>query len=69
METFFTLDASPNNAARYFDVETLKPLVAFREQDLGHYIFVRAIKRRDVSHSLKRPLRPYRSFKQNTAHV
>jgi len=63
VETFFTLDASPNNAARYFDVETLKPLVAFREQDLGHYMFVRAIKRRDVSHSLKRPLWLYRSFK------
>ena len=65
VETFFTLDATPNNAARYFDVATLKPLVEFREQDLGHYMFVRAVKRRDVMHSLKRPLWLYRSFKDH----
>lgn len=62
VETFFTLDASPDNAALYFDVETLKLLVEFREQDLGHYMFVRAVKRRNVFSTLRRPMWLYRSF-------
>ena len=62
VETFFTLDASPNNAAIFFDLEMLKPLVEFREKDLGHYMFVRAVKKRDVSPTLRRPMWLYRSL-------
>ena len=65
VETFFTLDASPNNASRYYDVDMLKPLVQFRAQDLGHYMFVRAIKRHAVSASLKRPMWLYRSLHEH----
>ena len=64
VETFFTPYASPDNAARYFDVETLKPLVEFREQELGHYMLVRAVKRRNVPSSLKRPKWLYRSLEE-----
>ncbi len=62
VETFFTLDASPDNASSYFDVEKLKPLVQFRAHDLGCYMFVRAIKRRNVGPTLKRPMWLYRSL-------
>ena len=65
VETFFTLDASPNNASRYYDVDMLKPLVQFRAQDLGHYMFVRAIKRHAVGASLKRPMWLYRSLHEH----
>jgi SAM-dependent methyltransferase len=65
VETFFTLDASPNNAATFYDLELLKPLVEYREKDLGHYMFVRAVKMRDVSSTLKRPMWLYRSLSKH----
>jgi SAM-dependent methyltransferase len=42
----FTADVHPNAAASYCPLERLEPLLRFRANDLGQYIFVRAVNAR-----------------------
>jgi SAM-dependent methyltransferase len=56
----FTVDVHENRASSYLDVEKIMPLVQFREQDLGQYIFGKWRNSRDPE-----PLKPswlYRSY-------
>jgi SAM-dependent methyltransferase len=60
IEAMFTADVHPNNAAGFFPVEPVIPLLKAREQDLGQYIFVRC--RANRPSRSKKPSWLYRSY-------
>lgn len=57
----FTADVHVNNAQAFCDVEKLSELTRFREQDLGQYIFVKAVST-PTKKPTKRPSWLYRSY-------
>lgn len=57
----FTADVHANNAQAYCNLSNLVPMLKFREQDLGQYIFLKARVSNRVS-SIKRPSWLYRSY-------
>lgn len=57
----FTADVHANNAAGFYDLELISPLLKYREQDLGQYIFLKAENTIRCSPS-KRPSWLYRSY-------
>jgi SAM-dependent methyltransferase len=59
-EVAFTADAHPSHAHLDPRFEDLVPLVRFREQELGHYLFVRARRTRESREGL--PAFLYRSW-------
>ena len=59
-EVAFTADAHPSHAHVDPRYEDLVPLIRFREQDLGHYLFVRARRTREPREGL--PTFLYRSW-------
>ncbi len=60
IQAMFTADVHQNDAAQYIDIESLRGLLAFREADLGQYIFLSA---RAVGRDQgKKPSWLYRSY-------
>ncbi len=59
-EDHFTSDVHHNNAAHFTSIKKLFRLIAYRKEDLGQYIFVRA--RKAAPHPDKRPAWLYRSY-------
>lgn len=60
IDAMFTADVHHNNAAGFFAVEPLIPLLKPREHDLGQYIFVRCQAKRPSG--TKKPAWLYRSY-------
>ena len=60
IESMFTADVHQNDANNYFAVTKLQPFLKHREQDLGQYIFVKAINNRPAGR--KKPAFLYRSL-------
>lgn len=61
LEVHFTADVHANNANVYCNLNQLAPMIKFREQDLGQYIFIKAkVSKRDVPKT--RPSWLYRSY-------
>ncbi|MBD2577181.1 class I SAM-dependent methyltransferase [Oscillatoria sp. FACHB-1406] len=60
IETLFSADVHQNNAGNYIALSKLKPVLQAREQDLGQYLFVKAINSQP-GHS-KKPSFLYRSY-------
>jgi SAM-dependent methyltransferase len=59
----FTADVHANNAHAFCDVEKIAGLLKFRENDLGQYIFIKAIANTtNLEGRLKRPSWLYRSY-------
>lgn len=61
VETIFTSDVHKNQADFFYDTQALKTILAQRDDDLGHYIFVKAIKR-PGSTPARKPRWLYRSY-------
>ena len=59
--THFTADVHANNASGFYNLEFIVPLLKHREQDLGQYIFMKAINASQIS-PMKRPSWLYRSY-------
>lgn len=60
VEVFFSADVHENVSADFFALESIIPLVKFRGNDLGQYLFLRA--RNSASARSKRPDWLYRSY-------
>lgn len=60
VEILFSADVHDNISARLFSLENIVPLVKFRENDLGQYLFVRSRNSRPARS--KRPAWLYRSY-------
>jgi SAM-dependent methyltransferase len=60
VEVFFSADVHENISANLFSLQSIVPLVKFRENDLGHYLFTRA--RNSTPAHEKRPAWLYRSY-------
>jgi SAM-dependent methyltransferase len=60
VEIFFSADVHENISSSLFSVETMVPLVTFRENDLGQYLFLRASNARPAKG--RRPGWLYRSY-------
>ena len=57
----FTADVHGNNAGNFFDIKIIAPLLKFREDDLGQYIFLKALNSGPKS-TRKRPAWLFRSY-------
>ena len=57
----FTSDVHSNNSHNYFDISKIAGLIKYREEDLGQYIFIKAISSNKKSPQ-KRPSWLYRSY-------
>lgn len=57
----FTADVHNNNAQAFSDIKKFARLLRYRENDLGQYIFIKAVFRKHTS-NLKRPAWLYRSY-------
>lgn len=62
IEESFTSDVHPNDTHYYGDPERVFQLVGHRQDDLGQYIFVRAVKRGSVRPPTKKPNWLYRNY-------
>jgi SAM-dependent methyltransferase len=60
IDAMFSADVHENAADRFFPTAQASPLVKYREQDLGQYLFVRAVNIRPAK--VKRPEWLYRSY-------
>lgn len=60
VETLFSADVHGNEAANFFPLEKIAPLLRPREHDLGQYLFSRARSARPAGS--KRPTWLYRSY-------
>lgn len=60
IDNMFTADVHHNNAGQYASLSKLKPLLQYRREDLGQYIFVRALNIREAGN--KKPNFLYRSY-------
>jgi SAM-dependent methyltransferase len=60
VDIFFSADVHDNISASLFSLEAIVPLVKFRENDLGQYLFLRSRNSRAARH--KRPAFLYRSY-------
>ncbi len=61
IETHFTADVHDNNAGAYCNLDAIAPLLKFREDGLGQYIFVKA-KALQREKQTKKPAWLYRSY-------
>lgn len=60
----FTSDVHFNNANHFYDVKKFRHLLKFRENDLGQYLFVKAVLL-DKKITTKKPKWLYRSYPEN----
>ncbi|MCP2727771.1 methyltransferase domain-containing protein [Limnofasciculus baicalensis] len=60
IDAMFTADVHENQANNYAAVSELQPFLKYREQDLGQYIFVRALNNKEAGK--KKPAFLYRSY-------
>ncbi len=60
VEVLFSADVHDNTSASFFSLEAIVPLVKFRENDLGQYLFLRS--RNSAAARSKRPAWLYRSY-------
>jgi SAM-dependent methyltransferase len=60
VEVFFSADVHDNGSANFFSLQSIVPLVKFRENDLGQYLFLRS--RNSAPTRNKRPDWLYRSY-------
>lgn len=60
VEVFFSADVHDNISASLFSLEAIVPLIKFRENDLGQYLFLRS--RNSGAARSKRPAWLYRSY-------
>lgn len=60
LEEIFTADVHPNQSAIYADINKMTALVRFRKDDLGQYIFLKAINNGEAK--TKRPDFLFRSY-------
>jgi len=60
IDTIFTADVHANASENYTSISKLQPLIESRKDDLGQYIFVKAINKKPAK--TKKPLFLYRSY-------